>query len=60
MTLGLGSPLERKDRITPSARQTGIEYARAWRLANKPKFDAIYGAEPRCAVCDQPIRSEQQ
>ena len=26
-------------------RQEGLAFARAWRIANKPFFDAIYGEE---------------
>lgn len=29
-------------------RLAGLAFARNWRIANKPYFDAIYGPEKRC------------
>ena len=29
----------------------GIAFARAWRIANKPFFDALYGPEKQCPHC---------
>lgn len=32
--------------------EAGLAFARAWRAATKPQFDAIYGPEPdRCPTC---------
>lgn len=37
---------------TPAERAEGIAYARKWRIENKAKFDAIYGAEGIVALSD--------
>ena len=45
---GGGSPLRGAERAA------GLAFARAWRIANKPWFDALYGPERQrrtCAVC---------
>ena len=33
-------------------RKRGLQYAREWRIKNKPKFDALFGPE-RCRHCGQ-------
>lgn len=33
--------------VRSAKRQQGLAFARAWRLANKPYFDALYGPEPQ-------------
>lgn len=37
--------------LTGDRRSEGLEAARAWRIANKPRFDAIYGPETKCPTC---------
>lgn len=38
-------------RLTNEERQAGLEYARQWRIRNKPYFDALYGPESRTRKC---------
>lgn len=50
----LGSPRVRPltgPPMTAVERADGLAFARNWRIANKPKFDAIYGPELRWGHC---------
>jgi hypothetical protein len=40
-------------------RAQGLAWARAWRIRNKPRFDALYGLEP-CACEHGQSRSRRE
>lgn len=48
--------IERSHAAIRAQREEGLAYARAWRVRNKAKFDALYPNSPhscRCTTCGQ-------